>query len=246
MAHKRELQILANRIETLERRVQKLEQHLNRRTSTFQHATRVLWRTPESKPEAAAPPFVSKTVHLSERLTSFEFAVKATAAQAAITGLVAALLSGAGALIWDWPWQTPPVVGVGATTLSWMLLVLDHRDLLHQTVAAARPRKRQTDELRITVQAPSGRGIPGQSDVERLFIKANITADQIQQFARAVTDGESLKVHNWVGSGSLFTRGQYDSLMSELERMGYVLPGTGNKPRRPTAKGRALLRALAQ
>ncbi len=244
MTRKRELQILANRIETLEERVRKLEQQLNGRTSTFQHTTRVLWRNPEPKPDASASPFVSKAVHLSERLTSFEFAVKATAAQAAITGVVATLLSSAGALIWDWPWQTPPVVGVSVTTLSWMLLVLDHRDLLHQTVAAAR-RRRRPEELRITVQTPQKGRIAG-SDVERLFIKANITTEQIKQFARAVTSGESLTVHNWVGAGSLFTRGQYDSLMSELERMGYVLPGAGNKPRRPTAKGRALLRALAQ
>jgi hypothetical protein len=44
----------------------------------------------------------------------------------------------------------------------------------------------------------------------------------------------------------VFTRAQYDSLMSELVKMEYIRPSAGNLARSLNQKGLALMKALAE
>lgn len=63
--------------------------------------------------------------------------------------------------------------------------------------------------------------------------------------AREVSNGKSMAVNGWGGVGG-WSRTKLDSFFTELERMDYVSPGRGNKPRQLTRKGQALFRALAE
>lgn len=53
------------------------------------------------------------------------------------------------------------------------------------------------------------------------FLHLGIDQADFLTWARAVLGGQSLAVGQWVGRGRLFTRGQYDALMSELGAGGH-------------------------
>ncbi len=185
------------------------------------------------------PPWVSTSVRFAESLTSPAF-VKTTFLESGVLGLSFAAL---GALVsWrlELPWIAPILIGLTGAALSGGILVLWNRTELHRVITQQANRKRQT-EMRVQISKYDERFI----SAEFLYLNARIEPEQLRQFARASLAGANLSVHNWVGQGALFSRGQYDSLMAELERMDYVVPGAGNQARRLTSKGRALMRAWA-
>jgi len=184
-------------------------------------------------------PWVSKSVQISERLTSFEFAVKATAGQAALFGLGGGLFGAGAAWLLRLPWYASPVLGVASGTLALTLLLIDHRGMLHQVVREAGARKPRYGELRVQIEHSDGRG------TDYLFLKEDVAREDLRELAQGVLAGKSLAVHAWVGVGG-WTRTKFDNVMAELEKMGYTRPGRGNKARELTAKGRALFRALAE
>jgi hypothetical protein len=195
----------------------------------------------------AAPvgvPWVSKSVRITEQLTSFEFAVKTQLGQAALFGLGGMVVGAGAAWLLELPWYAAPVLGAAAGTLALTILLLDHRGMVHQVITDAgnRPGKQRT-ELRVQIdQRDAHSRLNG---VEFLYV-SGIEHHQLQTFAAAAVKGSSLAVHKWTGRGALFTRGQFDDLMTELEQFGYIKPATGNVARQLTRKGRALMRALAE
>lgn len=185
-------------------------------------------------------PWISTTTRFSERLTSIEF-LKVTIGQASIIGLSFGGLGGLIAWGFDYPIALPIVCGVSGFILSVGILVLVNRMEIHALVKGQADRdKKKRSEMRVQIDKSGERGI------EFLYLNSNITEDQLRTFARRALDGSSLAVHKWVGQGALFTRGQYDDLMTELEQMNYVTSARGPVARALTAKGRALMRGLIE
>jgi hypothetical protein len=131
----------------------------------------------------------------------------------------------------------------------WSMLLVDHRRLLW-------------DNERATHQDLDGDGTVGRVQEVRLSIShydesgrfvrmeylniPGITQEQLQSFAREVTRGMPLAVASWTGRGALFSRGQYDALMAELQRAGLVRDDGGNIGRVLTAAGRSILKKIAE
>lgn len=69
----------------------------------------------------------------------------------------------------------------------------------------------------------------------------NVTADQFAEWVfQIIENGKSLAIGQWTGSGKLFTRSQYDELMSKLKDAGIVVKSPSWKL---TRGGRAALMA---
>jgi hypothetical protein len=192
---------------------------------------------------AAGQPWVSKRVQISEQLTSFEFAVKAQFGQAAIFALGGAVLGGLLGGWLDLSWYVAPVIGVVSGTIALIILVLDHRGMVHQLVNEVGQRPAKKQELRIAIKHSPSMG--NQSDLRFLYLNGAIDRDDLRLMAQGVNEGKSLAVNAWIGVGG-WTRTKVDNVMSELEKMGYVRPGRGNQPRQLTRRGRALFKALAE
>jgi hypothetical protein len=189
-------------------------------------------------------PWISKSVRITEQLTSFEFAVKTQLGQAVLFGLGGTVVGAGAAWLMELPWYAAPVLGMAAGTLALTILLLDHRGMVHRVItdAGSRPGKQRT-ELRVQIdQRDAHSRLNG---VEFLYV-SGIEHPQLRTFAAAAVKGASLAVHKWTGRGALFTRSQFDDLMTELEQFGYIKPATGNVARQLTRKGRALMRALAE
>ncbi len=186
-------------------------------------------------------PWISTTTRFSERLTSIEF-LKVTVGQALVIGISFGAMGGLVSWGFGYPfWPLVIVPGASGFFLSIGTLILVNRMEIHALVKgqADRDKKKRT-EMRVQIDKP------GTYDMEFLYLNSHITRDQLREFARAALDGASLGVHKWTGQGALFTRGQFDDLMSELEKMGYIRPARGNVSRSLNAKGRALMRGLSE
>lgn len=187
-----------------------------------------------------AAPWVSSTVRFAESLTSPQF-IKATGLQA---GLFAVTFAGAGAVAALWlelPWYASPTIGLAGFALSAGVLGIHNRTMLARlTRAQAEKGQRRRHELRVQVDRAADHG------ADFLYLNSDVTPAQLAEFARAAIEGASLGVHKWTGQGALFTRGQYEDLMTELVKMGYVNDSRGNVGRSLNSKGRALMRALAE
>jgi hypothetical protein len=189
---------------------------------------------------AQVAPWVSTTTRFSERLTSIEF-VKATAGQAALLGITFAVMGTGAAWVLELPWVTTGAVcGVAGATLSLGLLIALNRAELHSLVSAQADKGKRRSEMRVQIDHVGDHGI------KFLYLNSDITSDQLREFAIAALGGASLTVHKWTGQGALFTRGQFDDLMGELETMGYIRPARGNVARSLNRKGQALMRGLSE
>lgn len=106
---------------------------------------------------------------------------------------------------------------------AWFVLLADHRRMLweFERATVAPSAQAAPAELRVAISHydQNGRFVR----MEYLDIPG-ISEEQLKQFARRVTDGAPLAVTAWTGRGGLFSRSQYDTLMSELMRAGLV-PG---------------------
>jgi len=72
------------------------------------------------------------------RVDNLEGGLRLPLGQAAITGVVAFLLTSVATWYWYWPWSTPPVAAVVVGALAWLYLLQDSRRLLRtsETVTA--------------------------------------------------------------------------------------------------------------
>jgi len=234
------------RLTDIERRLSHLE---NERATggemTLQNTAPLIFRDRETDPDRKqlVPAFVPNSVKINEQLTSFDFAVKSQYWQAALIGLACAGAGGVAALFLDLVWYAPLVIRVSGFAIAAGVLVLDHRSLLHETVSAAsKPKSNTQHTLNLNI---SGHNPENRNAVDMLTIKANIEPEQLKILATEVIGrGAPLTQNHWIGAGSLFSRGQFDSLMAELVLMGYVKVSAGNKPRTLSKKGAALFRAL--
>ncbi len=185
--------------------------------------------------------WTSTTQRIVADLTSSQTA-RRTLQEACLAGIFFTTTGGFLAALGHLPWFAAPIVGVTGASLSLAVLVAHNRTLLHKMVSsqAKRAEKRRA-EMRVQIDTPRG----GHS-ADFLYLNSDVTEAQLAEFARAVLGGASLAVHKWTGQGALFTRGQYDDLMSELVKMNYVREAAGNVARSLTSKGRALMRGLAE
>lgn len=186
-------------------------------------------------------PWIGATTRFTERLTSSEFAW-VTVKDSITLGVCFAGLGTGAAWALDFPIAiTGATAGVAGFILSAAFLIALKRWDIHTLAKgqANKDKKRRT-EMRVQIDKPGTHGI------DFLYLNSNITEDQLRSFAKRALRGSSLAVHKWVGQGALFTRGQYDDLMTELEQMNYVTKARGPVARSLTAKGRALMRGLAE
>jgi hypothetical protein len=183
-------------------------------------------------------PWISTTTRFSERLTSIEF-LKVTIGTATISGLSFAALAALASWGFALPASIVLIAGVVGFSLSLGVLILVNRLEIHALVKGQADKSKRRSELRVQIDQDKSQGI------EFLYLNSDITEKQLEEFARRAHEGASLAVHKWIGTGALFTRGQYDDLMTELETMGYVTRARGPVARCLTGKGRALMRGLA-
>ncbi len=255
--NKGDISALAGRVANLEKRIAAIEQRLTfleRRpaASADQARTPYGWGDEvgeayyHRQPDLAGTmehwaPWVSTTSRIAADLTSSQTA-RRTLQEACLSGIFFTCAGGFLAGLGHLPWYAAPVVGATGASLTLAVLVAHNRTLLHKLVTsqAERSNKRRA-EMRIQIDEPRG----GHS-IDFLHLNSDVTEAQLAEFARAVLDGASLAVHKWTGQGSLFTRGQYDDLMSELIKMNYARDAAGNVARSLTPQGRALMRALAE
>lgn len=186
-------------------------------------------------------PWISTTTRFSERLTSGEF-FWVTLKESLTLGMCFAGLGAGVAWAFDFPIVTTATTsGVAGFILSAAFLIALNRWDIHTLAKGQADRdKKKRSEMRVQIDKP------GEHGMEFLYLNSNITEDQLRKFARRALNGSSLAVHKWVGQGALFTRGQYDDLMTELEQMNYVTRARGPVARSLTAKGRALMRGLIE
>jgi len=176
------------------------------------------------------------------REASFEGDVAVPFLQSVISGLVIGAPIGGALAIWrGWPVWTVGAALALVLALTWCWRLRAHTRLLWLTehgapVEAPAPAKPQ--EMRVEVTERNAHGMVGSM---RYLDVPGVEAAQLSTFARAVTEGDGLGVNAWTGSTGLFTRGQYDGLMGQLERAGLVEHGSGNRGRQLTAAGRAVL-----
>lgn len=233
-----EFEKLAKRVDVLERLVKGLPTNADQ--TRWYHRDELPMENVQTYPSPSWLPWVSTATRFSERLTSVEF-VKATAGQAGLAAVSFAILGTGAAAWWRLPWYTGLVIGGCSFAVIGVGLVLHNRGLLQQLVnGQVQKGSKRRAELRVQIDKPANHG------VEFLYLNSNVTPEQLREFARAALAGSNLGVHKWTGEGALFTRGQYDDLMTELETMGYAFPARGPTARRLTAKGKALFRAVSE
>lgn len=186
-------------------------------------------------------PWIGATTRFTERLTSSEFSW-VTVKDSITLGVCFAGLGSGVAWALDFPIVTTGATfGIAGFILSAAFLIALNRWDIHTLAKGqANKEKKRRTEMRVQIDKPGTHGI------DFLYLNSHISRDQLREFAGAALNGSSLGVHKWTGQGALFTRGQFDDLMGELEKMGYILPGRGNVSRSLNAKGRALMRGLSE
>ena len=188
--------------------------------------------------------YVSKHVQISERLTSYDFAVRAQLGQAALFSLAGLFVGGLATAMFDLVWYAAILIGLAIGALDLAMLLLDHRGLVHKVVNQQNKPKQKPKPLRVEIKQPADQaGLPAQ--YQFLYLNGTIAHSDIRSFAQNVVAGKSLAIHGWTGVAG-WTRPKLDQFFTELEKMGYCRPGRGNKPRELTSKGKALFRALAE
>ncbi len=170
--------------------------------------------------------------------------------QALISGVLAGLIASGGVALFGWDWRVVPGVAALVLTGMWVLLLIDHRRLLwaietrqdfeiQPEPEPERPERPTAPRLILEVKHDGARrGFD--------FLQLPVTPETFQLWARAVLNGESLAINQWVGRGKQFSRGEYETLLAELERAGIVRLIDVNNPqagRELTRPGKAALRA---
>ena len=185
------------------------------------------------------------------RAASVASDVAVPALQSLISGVVAGAVTLALCVAFGWQMRIAGAVALAVLALAWVWLLVDHRRLLWavENLTHADVNRDgaigQLEPARLVLEVKHSGGERSGFD----FLHLGIDQADFLTWARAVLDGRSLAVGQWVGRGRLFTRGQYDALMSELERAGIVRAADARNPqsgRELSPAGRAALRACVR
>jgi len=185
------------------------------------------------------------------RAASVASDVAVPALQSLISGVVAGAVTLALCVAFGWQMRIAGAVALAVLALAWVWLLVDHRRLLWavENLTHADVNRDgaigQLEPARLVLEVKHSGGERSGFD----FLHLGIDQADFLTWARAVLDGRSLAVGQWVGRGRLFTRGQYDALMSELERAGIVRAADVRNPqsgRELSPAGRAALRACVR
>ena len=236
------------RLTEIEQRLQRIENQLGisaAKLATFESSlsTQSGYDGDPGAPALPGQLWVSKSVKISEQLTSYDFAVKAQLGQALLLTLVGILAGAAAVALFDLVWYAALIIGLAVGAVALTYFILEHRGLLQRLVKDAGHRQAKKSELRVAIKQPSNHQTI--SDLTYLYLNGAIDRDDLRLIAAGVRDGKSLAVNGWIGVGG-WTRTKLDNFLMELERMGYARPGRGNQPRMLTKQGQALFRALAE
>jgi hypothetical protein len=179
------------------------------------------------------------------------------AAVSAGVGFVAGLLAGGvGAALFGAPWWVPVVAGpfAGLVMFGWTWY-----ELLDDTRALLREREVYVtdDHPRLDTWGPEEPEEPVESVVHLEVDQRRedggprgawrdlpVNPDHFRTWARAALAGQSLAQTSWTGRSGLFSRSQYDSLLTFLSDAGiveWVNPASTSQGRRLTRAGRAAL-----
>lgn len=174
--------------------------------------------------------------------------------QAAVSGVVGFLAGGlaavSGGLAFGAPWWFPvlaaPGTGLFMFVISWFELLDDSRDLLREVqrfvkddalLPSPSPR---LNSVRLEVQQDRpGRGPGG------FWHDLPAGPDMFTVWAKAALAGQSIAVNAWTGSEGLFSRSEYESLLTFLtsaEVLRWSNPKSTSQGRELTKGGRAALR----
>ena len=185
------------------------------------------------------------------RAASVASDVAVPALQSLISGVVAGAVTLALCVAFGWQMRIAGAVALAVLALAWVWLLVDHRRLLWavENLTHADVNRDgaigQPEPARLVLEVKHSGGERSGFD----FLHLGIDQADFLTWARAVLGGQSLAVGQWVGRGRLFTRGQYDALMSELERAGIVRAADARNPqsgRELSPAGRAALRACVR
>ena len=185
------------------------------------------------------------------RAASVASDVAVPALQSLISGVVAGAVTLALCVAFGWQMRIAGAVALAVLALAWVWLLVDHRRLLWavENLTHADVNRDgaigQLEPARLVLEVKHSGGERSGFD----FLHLGIDQADFLTWARAVLGGQSLAVGQWVGRGRLFTRGQYDALMSELERAGIVRAADVRNPqsgRELSPAGRAALRACVR
>lgn len=231
---------LTTRVDTLEKEVAWIKQQLNK--STFENSSKAIYlrEKPERETNQVNLPVISnKWTHMHKLLS-----VQSVALQSAISGTMAFFVGGSVALFMEWSWHVPVASFLSVSSLSWLVLSLDRRGLLHHVVKGhALSGKNKNLNLKITVENDTNKT---EKILDELKLNKTITYEQLAEYAKALLQGEKMTTHNWTGRGNLFSQGQYSNLIGQMEKFGYSKPGYSRYPKKLTKKGYQLMELLAK
>lgn len=166
--------------------------------------------------------------------------------QSAISGLILAVLSVWPVTWFAWSWFIPVAVGGVTWSVTWFLLLREHRRSLWQVETY------QQERLAAPAPAAAAIGVKLQvqeDDTHFRFAELPIDRGTLGAVARAVANGRSFTVAGMTGRGKPLSRSQYETLREWLFSADYarwVDDGNHASGVEFTAKGRAFWRALAE
>lgn len=152
-------------------------------------------------------------------------------AQAAITGFVFGLTSGAIAYVQAWPAWVPVAVGSGVFALAWMWLLADHRSLLRVTETiigrdldgdgqVGQPAASETVRVEV-VEHHNEAGDTSNVDSMRFF-ELPATRSALRHFAREALNGVELSERAMAGKGRPISGPRFRNLRDSLIEAGYL------------------------
>lgn len=165
--------------------------------------------------------------------------------QAMVSGLLIGGLSLWPVIRFYWAWYIPLIIGGGAFSVAWFLLLQSHRaslwDKERYTNTAAGPAA-DPEQIRVKLRIE-------ESPDHYKFVDLPLAPDQLRTIAKATVNGRSFSLASWAGRGKLLTRSQFETVRDWLIANDYALwadPSNHNQGVNFTNKGSAFWRGLAE
>lgn len=198
------------------------------------------------KPNADSP-YTSKIAQVTANITKREFAVITTRDQALGLGVGGFLSSGIATFLLEWPWHTPFTTGTIVGVIGYALLVLQHRHLVHQTVAAASNNGHGHQQHASVVLTITQENLDGHPIVKKLIDIPGTDLDRLIVYSRGLIKGHDMATRTWIPEkDKLFSSTQYKSITSTLRLNGCASKPVGNQPSELTDFGKRLMTRLSK
>jgi len=254
---------IVQRLDNIDDRLTAVEQGGRSRKSLFQSAieTPARWLTvhdPQNgggnnlriannlKPNADSP-YTSKIAQVTANITKREFAVITTRDQALGLGVGGFLSSGVATLLLEWPWHTPFTVGTIVGVVGYSLLVLQHRHLVHQTVAAASNNghgHQQHASVTLTIKEETMDKHPL---IQKIVSVPGVDLDRLIVYGRGLTSGLPMSTRTWTPKRTkIFTDTEYKSIIDTLELNGCATKANSNQSGDLTDYGKRLMKRISK